>query len=106
MVLLVTATTSPTDCYEIRWIPEAVENLLHNHDILTRTDLAKALGVARSTVYRTFDEAWRGEPSLTMLARMAGYFRVPLNRIVTEPGRTTAQPKRRLTQRVNVRPAV
>ncbi|ALF00347.1 Cro protein [Mycobacterium phage Archie] len=73
-----------------------MENLLHNHDILTRTELANALGVARSTVYRTFDDDWSGEPSMTMLARMAGHFRVPLNRIVTEPGRTN-------TRRRNVR---
>ncbi|ASR87425.1 Cro protein [Mycobacterium phage Nicholasp3] len=96
MVQTVTPTTSQTSAHTIRWIPEAVQNLLHNNDILTRTELAKALGVARSTVYRTFDEDWSGEPSMTMLATMAGHFRVPLNRIVTEPGSA-------VTRRRNVR---
>ncbi|WP_206429596.1 helix-turn-helix domain-containing protein [Mycolicibacterium nivoides] len=93
MVQTVTPTTSQTSAHTIRWIPDAVQNLLHNHDILTRTELANTLGVARSTVYRTFDDDWSGEPSMTMLAKMAGHFRVPLNRIVTEPGSGTGRRK-------------
>ncbi|AZS12193.1 Cro protein [Mycobacterium phage Halena] len=98
-----TAATSPIESYEIRWIPDAVENLLHNNNILTRTELAKRLDVARSTVYRTFNEDWSGEPSLKMLALMAGYFRVPLNQLVTEPWRPVAN--RVNTKRANARRA-
>ncbi|ADL71005.1 hypothetical protein LEBRON_39 [Mycobacterium phage LeBron] len=95
----VTAATSRIESYEIRWIPDAVENLLHNNNILSRTELAKRLDVARSTVYRTFNEDWSGEPSMKMLALMAGYFRVPLNQLVAEPWKP-------VTKRVNVRRAV
>ncbi|AYB70394.1 Cro protein [Mycobacterium phage Samty] len=58
------------------------------------------LGVARSTVYSAFAEDWTGEPSIKMLAHMAGYFRVPIGALVTEPGRTAAK---RASRRVNVR---
>ncbi|OBG87452.1 hypothetical protein A5699_01540 [Mycobacterium sp. E802] len=76
-----------TTTYQIRWIPQAVENLLHNHDIQTRNELAKVLGVGRSTVYDAFDDDWSGNASIKVLAAMAGHFRVPLARLVTEPGR-------------------
>lgn len=103
--LVPNANTSPAD-YEIRWIPEAIANLLHSHDIRTRTELAETLGVARSTVYRSFGDDWSGSPSsMAMLSCMAGYFRVPLSRIVTEPGRPNVRKLPRRTERVTVRKA-
>ncbi|QOP65768.1 Cro protein [Mycobacterium phage DuncansLeg] len=98
--LSVPITPPNTANHNIEWIPQAVENLLHNHDIMTRNELAKVLGVARSTVYGAFAEDWTGEPSIKMLAQMAGYFRVPIGSLVTEPGRKAAK---RESRRVNVR---
>ena len=100
-VSVVSKTSQATNDYTIRWIPEAVENLLHNHDIQTRTELAKVLNVSRSTIYNAFDEVWAGEASMKVLAEMAGRFRVPLSRLVTEPGRGTAT--RQQTGRSGVR---
>lgn len=102
-VVAVTNTTSHQPSFSIRWIPEAVENLLHNHDILSRTELAKILNVSRSTVYNTFAEDWSGEASLKVLAEMAGRFRVPLSRIVSEPGKPSAHRQAARTGRVSVR---
>ncbi|OYN81874.1 hypothetical protein CG716_04915 [Mycolicibacterium sphagni] len=97
-----TTTTSHTD-YTIRWIPQAVENLLHNNDIMTKAELASFLGVARSTVYKTFEDDWSGEVTTKMLAAMCSRFGVPMNRIATEPGRAAARPTRRRTAGVSVR---
>ncbi|QXO14278.1 Cro protein [Mycobacterium phage Chaser] len=88
-------TTSPKSRYKIEWIPQAVENLLHNHDILNRNELAKEINVSRSWVYETFAEDWSGRASLRVLEAMCGHFRVPLSRIVTEPGRGSTQPRAR-----------
>ncbi|QFG10271.1 transcriptional repressor [Mycobacterium phage DyoEdafos] len=96
-------TTASQPSYKIEWIPEAVENLLHNHDILNRNELAKELKVSRSRVYETFSENWSGRASMRVLEAMCGHFRVPISRIVTEPGRASAQARaRRQTVRKTV----
>ncbi|AXH67846.1 transcriptional repressor [Mycobacterium phage Bromden] len=103
MFHLVPITTSPNASYKIEWIPEAVENLLHNHDILNRTELAKKINLSRSTVYEAFAEDWSGRASMKVLEAMCGHFRVPLSRIVTEPGRASAQAR---VRRSSVRKSV
>lgn len=72
--------------YELRWIPEAVRNVLHQYGIEDRNTLARTLGVGRTTIDRAFDENWSGAASAKVLAQFTGVFRVPMSRVVVEPG--------------------
>lgn len=78
--------------YQLRWIPESIANLMHSNNIHGRADLAKRIGVSRSTVYSVFARDWSGTATTSVLAQLAGQFQVPLNTLVSEPG--AQRPKR------------
>lgn len=70
---------------QLRWIPNAVANLVTSHGVADRRDLAKTLGLGRSTIYNAFDENWCGRVTTTVLYALARQFGVPMAAIVVEP---------------------
>lgn len=71
------------------WIPERIEELLTQHGIRNRNELAERLGetgIATGTVYRSFDNRWAGKATVTVLAALAYTFSVPIGSLVVEPG--------------------
>lgn len=78
----------PAKPHTLRWIPESVSNLMHNNGIRDRQELAAATGLSRATIYRAFNNDWSGTATGTVLAEIAGQFRVPLAHLVVEPGLT------------------
>lgn len=55
---------------------------MHRNNIRTRTELCKHIGVSSETICRVFDEQWQGRATKTVLAQIAGTFRVPIDYLV------------------------
>lgn len=53
-----------------------------------RDELRERLGytVGKTTIYRSFDERWGGEVSFPLLVALVGILRIPIHRLVREPG--------------------
>jgi hypothetical protein len=70
---------------------------VHDKDIDDHKGLAEETGVGLSTLYRAFDKDWSPRSPYAsdyLLAALASYFEVPLNRLVVEP----VAEKRRLSK--------
>ncbi len=65
----------------LRW-SEGVAAAMARIGIANRRDLADRLDIGKSTVYRNFDESWRGEVSISVLAALVGAFALPLGELV------------------------
>lgn len=75
----------PAVKHELNWIPENVAKIMRRNKINNRTDLAIATGLGRSTIYKAFNEDWSGTATHTVLAHIAGQFKVSLTHLVHEP---------------------
>ncbi|MBE1551843.1 transcriptional regulator with XRE-family HTH domain [Mycobacterium sp. OAS707] len=75
----------PVPTSELRWIPEAIANLMLRRNITSRDQLAGVIGVSRSRVYDMFEGGWSGRASTSVLAQIAGAFGVPLGSLATKP---------------------
>ena len=63
---------------------------MHRNGIRTRNELCKRIGVSSETICRVFDEQWQGVATKTVLAQIAGTFKVPTDYlIVVAPVRKT-----------------
>ena len=72
----------------LHWCPDRVKEIMRDHDIRSRDELATKLspaGISRATVYRAFDATWAGRVTTTMLASLASTFKVPVGDLVREP---------------------
>ncbi|QFG14148.1 transcriptional repressor [Mycobacterium phage Curiosium] len=83
----------PQTKYELVWITENVAKLMADNGIRYRSDLAKLIGLGRTTVYEAFAPDWSGTATHTVLAHVAGYFGVSITRLVVDPGKRTRNRK-------------
>ncbi|ASR87215.1 hypothetical protein SEA_LASTHOPE_47 [Mycobacterium phage LastHope] len=58
-----------------------------DNGIRYRSDLAKLIGLGRTTVYEAFAPDWSGTATHTVLAHVAGYFGVSITKLVVDPGK-------------------
>ncbi|ASR85248.1 transcriptional repressor [Mycobacterium phage SirPhilip] len=68
----------PPTKHELRWIPENVAKVLSDNGIHDRNQLSSTICVARSTVYTAFGPDWSGVATHSVLAAVAGTFRVSI----------------------------
>lgn len=68
----------------LTWIPENLQQILSEHGIRNRSQLAQAIpSVARAVIYRSLSESWEGHATANLLAAIADRFCAPLDSLVT-----------------------
>lgn len=70
---------TPTEDIDLKWNADNVSKTLNSNNIHDRAGLTRHLrGVSRATIYRTFDENWRGVANRRVLAEISHRFKVPI----------------------------